>query len=227
MQKRLFVLLFLILATAITAASEGSNVVSSAAKTGDIIQLGGFDWRVLDVQSGKALVLSDKILLKKEYYPDSYVRSKTWEESSLRRYLNVEFYESAFSAEEKKRIAETKVVNNDNPWYDTDGGNDTVDKVFLLSLEEALQYSGSIEELENVRKTEYFISDRHNALRVAETQDDKAAWWWLRTTGEFYRMCETNFSHAVVVLANGSLSVFGDMIGNEYGGVRPAMWINL
>jgi len=220
----LSVVLMVSLALGAVAAS-GSAV--SLMKAGDIVQIGGLDWRVLDVQDGKALVLSEKVVSKTWYYPDTYVPLKTWEESSLRLYLNEEFFDSVFSAEEKERILKTSVANNDNPWYDTTGGNDTEDKVFVLSLEEVLHYTGSIDELKNVRKATYFISDQHNAQRVAETPDGDAAWWWLRTTGAYEYLCHVNFSHATVVLANGSVSVFGDMVGNEFGGVRPAMWITL
>ena len=38
-------------------------------------------------------------------------------------------------------IRKTTLQNNDNPWHDTRGGNDTKDKVFLLSMEDVLKES--------------------------------------------------------------------------------------
>ncbi|MCL2704020.1 MAG: M56 family metallopeptidase [Defluviitaleaceae bacterium] len=219
-------LIFSLLTTAVAASGERGNA-ASPVNIGETIQLGGFDWIALEVRDGNVLVISEKILFRMGYHPDSYVPLTTWEESGLRRHLNGEFFDSVFSEDEKARIVEAAIVNNDNPWYGTEGGNDTLDKVFLLSLEEALHYTGSLAELENVRKQMFFISDGNNALRATETPDGEAVWWWLRSTGEYDYMCHVNFSHAAVVLAGGAVSVFGELIGNQYGGVRPAMWVSL
>ena len=43
------------------------------------------------------------------------------------------FINSAFSSEQISAIESTRVINNNNINYKTNGGNDTLDKVFLLS----------------------------------------------------------------------------------------------
>ena len=91
-------------------------------------------WRVLQSENGEAFLLSDVILDKQLYNEnDKYV---TWEKSSLRAWLNKKFINTAFSDEEKEKINITEIVNQDNPVYGIEGGNNTFDKIFLLSLSE-------------------------------------------------------------------------------------------
>ena len=61
----------------------------------------------------------------------------TWENCDLRTWLNGEFLRNAFTGEEQKMIALSKLANDDNPEYSTSGGNTTEDLVFCLSLAEA------------------------------------------------------------------------------------------
>lgn len=89
----------------------------------DSSSTGRVDWRVLKTDGDTALVVSEYAL---DYLPFDENGGSEWAESSLRSWLNGEFYESAFSDEEKALI-----INTSN------GG--ATDKVFLLSLEEALR----------------------------------------------------------------------------------------
>ncbi|MCL1941636.1 MAG: M56 family metallopeptidase [Synergistaceae bacterium] len=228
------------------AACYGSPY--SSATVGGVIQLGGIDWRVLEVKDGKALILSEKILSKGPYnlpqddqrphkYGKIYSFEKfftawqnepvTWEECSLRQYLNGEFYDSAFSNEEKGRIVETKLKNNDNPWYGMAGGNDTTDKVFLLSLEEVALYFGDSGGLKNRPDGADSLKDQFNEKRIAKTQDGKDWRWLLRSPGAFQRMCETNHVYVACVAADGDIFVIGDYVTNVHGGIRPALWLTL
>ena len=106
----------------------------------DIYSFGGYDWRVLAAENSKALLISEYVLEKRSY--DSDQEDITWERCTLRTYLNREFYNS-FSSEDRNRIIETVNSNSNNLWYGTPGGNDTRDKIFLLSLEEADKYFGN------------------------------------------------------------------------------------
>ena len=124
-------------------------------KVGDVIWFGKYDWRVLDVQDDKALIISENIIGDKAYHNTN--KSITWEHSTIRKWLNNKFLNNTFAPEEKKRIVKTKIKNNNNPHYDTPGGNNTTDKIFLLSIDEYKAY-------ENI------ISNATN-------------WWWLRSPG--------------------------------------------
>jgi hypothetical protein len=101
-----------------------------------IIDFGGMTWWVLDETDGKLFILSTEIQGSLKYTDNPY--DDPWEKSDLREYLNGEYYDS-FNDNEKLRIAETVVINSRNP-AGTLGGNDTIDKVFVLSLDEVNQY---------------------------------------------------------------------------------------
>ena len=107
------------------------------------MMFGGINWRVLDRQEHKVLLLSEYILFYRPYN-DMFI-DVTWESSTLRHHLNGDFL-NRFSSEERARIAETRVINNDilvnlggASWY-APGGNDTDDMIFLLSTEEAKKF---------------------------------------------------------------------------------------
>lgn len=99
-------------------------------------------WRVLSIDGDDAFLLSDQIL---DYgYYDEYVdtdkndQTATWETCTLRNWLNNDFYNVAFSSKEQSAIRTTRVVNEDNPHFNTNGGNDTDDKLYILSYNEIL-----------------------------------------------------------------------------------------
>ncbi len=181
-------------------AEGGTEAGAAAVKT---IQMAGVEWYVLEEQQGKALVVSKNVLEARAYHaPGGAV---TWEGSEIRAYLNGEFYNKFFSAEEKAKIIETKISNPSNSQYGIVGGNDTTDKVFLLSLNEAEKYMGSGVEL----------------LRGIDINTKEVTWWHLRSPGE-----ATNV--AASVNAIGLIDYHGvyDGVQDPTGGIRPAMWIN-
>ena len=192
---------------------------------GDTIVLGGTDWRILEVKEDKALVLSDKILTAQSYHA-SDAAPTTWEESNIRRYLNETFYEETFSEQEKVLIVETLILDRDNPWYGMSSGNETTDKLFLLSIDEVLHYLGDSGGLENRQNGISYISDEFSEQRLAQTQEGESAGWWLRSPGIHYVGCEDAHTCAAIVSAKGSLNIQGEFLNNS-AGIRPAMWIIL
>ena len=112
-------------------------------QVGNIIEFGSYyqddlsrktpiKWRILDIKDGKALLISELLLDAQPYNKE--FKEITWENSSIRHWLNNEFINEAFNSQEKSRISLTLLDNCDNPEYGTNAGNDTKDKVFLLSL---------------------------------------------------------------------------------------------
>jgi len=183
---------------------------------GDIIQFGGFSWQVLDIQNNRALVLCE-VVTELRPYNRKFI-DVTWESSTLRQYLNGEFFDR-FSEDEKNRIAETKIRKNANPWFNTKEGNATNDKVFLLSLGEAVKYFGDSGFLSNRPSDARRIDDEFNSARIAKDADGSESWWWLRSPG-FYGL------NAAYVNNGGWIYVDGNNV-NLYGGIRPAMWLDL
>ena len=97
-------------------------------------------WRVLEVdrEHDRALLIAERPVCNRQYH--SKWEDITWEHCDLRAWLNGEYFDTAFSEEEKAAIAETHLSNPDNPKYNTPGGNDTSDRIFLLSIDEAEKY---------------------------------------------------------------------------------------
>ncbi len=104
---------------------------------GDVVSFGGYEWYIIDKTNENCTLLCKGIVECKRYHEEN--RDITWHSCTLRRWLNNEFF-NEFAAEEKKLIADTTIVNSDNAKYETRGGIKTVDKIFLLSLDEAEKY---------------------------------------------------------------------------------------
>ena len=114
---------------------------TQSVSVGDIIPFGNHDWRVLDVQGNRALIITEYVIGLRWYHYE--LTNVTWETSDIRRYLNSTFLNS-FSEVERRQIIETTVINSDHPWDWSDwsspywyaftpGGNNTIDKIFLLT----------------------------------------------------------------------------------------------
>ena len=188
-----------------------------SVEAGNIIQFGGYSWLVLEVKNNRVLLLSEKVAELKPY--NKKFIDVTWETSSLRSYLNGEFYDR-FNSEEKACILETKIPNNNNPWFNTKGGNITNDRVFLLSLGEVVKYFGDSGQLSGRQGEIRRIKDEFNSARIAKNADGSDSWWWLRSSG-FYGL------NAVYVNPGGWIYVDGNNVHLYGGGVRPALWLNL
>ena len=95
-------------------------------------------WRALNQKDGSMLLLADRILDIQPYHKT--YGAITWEESTLRTWLNETFVREAFSEEERSMIQSSSLHNNDNEKYFNEGGNPTVDRVFILSTDELEKY---------------------------------------------------------------------------------------
>ena len=201
-----------------TADAPGGVFALSSIAVGDIIEFGGYDWIVLDIDNGKALILSEKTLTGMAYNAESM--EMTWQDSGIRQFLNGPFYDENFNAEEKAQIAETTVVNDINPWYSMSGGDDTVDKLFLLSLKEVVIYFGDSGHFAD-RPEQAFIDDAYNGARIADSSDTgEPSWWWLRSPGSLS-------INAALVSPDGFIRVSGVWIVDNNSGVRPALWLDI
>lgn len=190
--------------------------ILQSINVGEIIPFGGYYWRVLDVQNGKALLLSDKIIRKKRITVHMKI---TWEESELRSYLNGSFFDSF--GKDRSRIAEVINRNANNQLYNTIGGNFTRDKIFLLSIDDAIKYFGYSGQLKGGEQNSgHWIDDRYNSLRIAYDHHGKACWWWLRSPGN-------SSSNAMSVSIDGAIRLAGGNVNTDSGGIRPALWLNL
>lgn len=183
------------------------------------------EWLVLDRDGDKALLIS-RYGLDAQPYNTSWT-DITWEQCTLRTWLNDTFLKKAFTSEEQKGIVLTNVDNGKSQGYgewDTDGGNNTQDKIFLLSYAEANKYFGVTYNDSNntkarVEPTAYALARgayTHSSNKTASGQ--AAGYWWLRSPGYYQRL-------AALVDSGGSLDY--SSVGIDYYCVRPALWVDL
>lgn len=198
--------------------------------TGDRTSLGGYEWRVLQVQDDRALVITEDIIDQRPYH--TAYKNITWADCALRAYLNGAFLDS-FSADDRSRILPVVNKNPDNQWYGTDGGADTEDHIFLLSLEEVCTYFGdSRSKLYNPGKNQRYWferKDENNGKRIAHLLGKEYGWWWwLRSPGR------VGVKAVYIFGTDGNIGIQGNNIlkgnlsdGRCTGGVRPALWLKL
>lgn len=186
----------------------------------DIISFGNYRWRVLDIKEGKTLVIAEEIL-ELRWYHSAFVEV-TWAECELRRYLNNEFHDT-FNQHEKGKIVVVTNRNSSNPWFNTKGGIDTIDSIFLLSLDEVCEYFGDSKENLLIKgKQKWLINDENNRKRQTK-YGSQYHWWRLRSPGYYGRTSAS-------VNANGNVYVRGNGVygrPKDGGGIRPALWLKL
>ena len=206
-------------------AETKEQVNSKAVAVGDVVRFGryeqdndrsngaeGIEWIVLDVQSEKALLLSRYGLDCKRYYKDQ--TPVTWETSDLRVWLIGDFSETAFNEDEIGRILLSRIPADKNPEYNTDAGNETEDRVFLLSASEAEQYL--TEETAKCQATAYTLAEGGSSGK------NGYSWWFLRTPGSEQKM-------VMIIKTDGTMNTGGAVPdGKGASGVnRPALWLDL
>lgn len=167
------------------------------------------EWLVLERAEDKALVISKYLL---EYQPFNRLNQRiTWEECSLREWLNTKFRRDAFTQEELANILIGDVRAEKHPDYQTNPGADTRDWIFLLSANEVSLYFGK-------SGGQMTKATRYARSRGAYIGENGHSWWWLRTPGY-----HPYFAAGVNTVGE----FFNFRACNPEGGIRPAMWLDL
>ena len=175
----------------------------------DYFKYESIKWRVLRYENSEAFLLSEAILDSQPYHSEN--EEIDWEKSSIRAWLNNEFINKAFSDEENKAINTVELINKDNSKYGTQGGKNTSDKLFLLSLSEV---DGTEES------KEYGFWDKKTRKCKNDNFSEETYFWWLRSPG--------NSSHdAAGVYYYGWVFGYGYDVQELTGGIRPALYLNL
>lgn len=191
-------------------------------KIGETIEFGNYpqdkdgtekpiEWIVMKNEGNQVLLLSKYVLDAKPYNEE--LEEVTWETSDIRQWLNNEFYTTAFNKTEKAKIQTSLIKNEDNSKYGTSGGNDTEDKVFLLSEKEAETLFSNDEE-KIAKATEYAEKS------VVYVNKEKAVLWWLRSPGGLG-------NSAAEVYSIGWVDRYGCSVDSGSVGVWPALHLNL
>ncbi len=182
-------------------------------------------WRVLQNNGSTLFVVTDKAIDCKDYN-EEYTEI-TWETSTVRNWLNNSFYNTAFSRSEQGAIVMQNVVNEDNPEYGTEGGNNTSDNVYLLSIGEVTNAAyGFCSDYSVSSASRWVQPSSYARARGTYTYNDSYTggndncWWWLRSPG-------VNSSIAANVNDNGYVNRYGVNVYDINDGVCPALHINL
>ena len=193
------------------------------------------EWCVLEKQDNKILLISKDVLDYKKFSEDNNVwrwnegfeyHISTWEKSTLRNWLNDVFLNTAFTSEEQEKIQYCIVQTPDSPEYGYSGGDDTEDKVYILSKDEYDKYRFLIYNKENAK--EELVTTYADSIYTDHFEFDRGTapdYFWLRSPfdNEFIHTYDrTNLSGGVTVIdespqiaksVNGALSFY---IGYKY-----------
>jgi len=242
MRKFLALSLVFVMCLSFISIPAAATEVETITKAGDTASFGSYygkpiEWQVLavDTAASKALLIPKEML---GYWSFNDIREeKTWETSSIRQWLNNDFYNAAFTEQQKAFILETDIENKANPEYNTGGTANTKDKVFFLSADEVMKYipneadrickiNFTTTQIEAIAKA---LSTRNNPS-YSVTYDNAVSeltsyigttdWWWLRTAGR-------ELTRAAAVSYSGEFYAVGNEVEEPYGGIRPAIWVNI
>ena len=175
------------------------------------------EWVILSKEKNRVLLISDKALDCKQF--NSGFANITWDNCSLRTWLNDDFLKEAFNAKEQAKILTVKVSADANPRFDTDPGKETKDKVFLLSIKEANKYFSNDNERACI-PTAYAKENGAYTSAFFAKNDMNTCGWWLRSPGN--EQC-----NAATVLSDGSIALYSNRVYEDNVSVRPAIWISL
>ena len=182
------------------------------------------EWLVLDIKDGKALLLSRYGL---DAIPFSTEKRVSWETCTLRTWLNADFMDAAFTAQETAAIVETTVKNDEsqvlvkkwnNSRMNADTGNNTLDRVFLLTIHEAVDVYQLSDTTRKCAPTDYAIAhgahtgDPENEENLVDGR--LTGTWWSRMTADSKRWA---------ICMSGGYNFFDE----TYVSVRPALWVDL
>ena len=189
------------------------------------------EWDILSEENGQVLILANLLLDSQEYYPseetskflhnEAEVYANNYAFSSIRKWLNDNFYETAFNTLEKT-IIQTTMVNNLPSSTSSSSSTytcaNTYDKIFLLSYQEAPKKVYYDDLVGQAQGTDYA---KCQGLQVISSGSYAGnSYWYLRSPSYNYANC------AYIVSYDGTIYVDYYVYISSFG-VRPACWIKL
>ena len=205
-----------------------ANPGSTNIQVGDYVYLGRWEqndytgdgaesirWLVIDKSGSLLFLLSDKALAVQPFNAKS--DGTAWAGSSLRRWLNYDFYNGAFTKDEMAAIQTTKVedtIDHTHPEVNTASrfSGITEDKVFCLSYLE-------VREMLSVQQAccdpTTVVVKHKNKIKTQKVDGRATCIWWLRTSA--YK------NNAMVVAFDGFSTAYEHY---HQVCVRPALWVD-
>lgn len=175
--------------------------------------LEGILWRVLENNAGTLFLLTDKNIDTLQYNQKYEIVS--WWDCTIRKWLNSDFYQNAFSDSERTLIKPVKLSNPSNDVYGTNGGFDTDDNVFLLSITDV--YNPTYGFTDDTSRM--VINTLYTGARGATGKELGDGFWWLRSPGR-------TGGDALVVYYDGYTTDYGYNVDFATIGLRPAIYFD-
>ena len=199
-----------------TVAAPTAALPHLSLTTGSFITMGNWggediEWFALRCDSEKALILSTHGIDCRPY--NELDANVDWQECSLRKWLNGEFLQGAFSPKERARILVSDEQGVTTKGHENLPATLAREKVFLLSFDQA-------EGLFDSAESRICTCTDYAKSRGVWLDDAGACRWWLRTPSK-------NDNHACLVLSDGNLFAYGSFVDNDKYAVRPALWLAL
>lgn len=195
---------------------EDTNKDGNADKNDDKTPV---KWRVLSVNGDDAFIMADRCL---DYMPYNKIYSDvTWETCDIRKWLNQEFYNVLCDENEKKAVKDTYVNNSVNMNVELKKGNDTTDKIYLLSFNDMISddygfpersYMGTV--LRHAGNTDY----AHEIRSLCEDNHFYIGIQWLLRDQK---------DNKDIYISDDGIIYGGYNIGERGYYIRPAMHIDL
>lgn len=185
-------------------------------------------WRVLEEADGTYTLLSEYIIDKQVFYTsrdnrtigDQTIYANNYEHSTIREWLNNAFYNKAFSSPEKGSILTTLVDNSasttessTNPYF----SNNTMDKVYLLSYQEAISSTYGFSTSDSSSSTRTAVTTDYARAVGADMSYYGNGYWWLRSPD----FIDSIIAHYV----DYDGYIFSNIVDNSNYGARPAIKI--
>lgn len=183
-------------------------------------------WKVLQNDGNTLFVVADKALDNKHY--DNKWGAITWKSCTIRNWLNESFYSAAFNSSEREAIAAQSIVDEGNPYWDISGGENTEDKVYLLSVDEVTNETygfcreSSVFSMSRKTNPSGYANARGLLKHKSDGFEGYYSRWWLRTPGYHSGAAATVLDTGLI--DGTGLAVDGISIGE---GVCPALHIKL
>ncbi|MGN0165399.1 MAG: DUF6273 domain-containing protein [Lachnospiraceae bacterium] len=194
---------------------KGERILFGTYNQGPSGEVDKIAWIVLEAGEDYAMLTTEYVLDTIQFSKSGNVQ---WEDSDVRTWLEDGFYNQAFSNKEKERILSLTVENNDNPLYNTEGGANTVDKVYLLSLEDMEKYFGN---LETVCRATPFAKEKGAAIGSRGNTS-----YWLRSPGSTDKT-GIDPGNAAMVDSDGIVRYEGTIVTYTVIGIRPVIRIKI
>lgn len=177
-------------------------------------------WRVLQNDGTNLFLMADEILDCQNY--NSTSQNTMWLMSTIRTWLNSSFYHTAFNSGEQNAIISWNVENVNNPMTGLEAGGYTEDRIYLLSIAEAMNSIYGFCEKYDTRSVsrQLICSDYAYARGTYRAAGDVKGWWWLRSPG-------VDYDKAASVHRRGFIITDGEKVNSSNTGVAPVLHIKL